>query len=131
MNEDLHQRLVQIRKRANMSQTEAAEKLGMSRTTYIYAEKYAQRTDMEFLNKFAKLFGVSPSSLIDGSTEQKRLVLHEPARKDYFCNIKPFTVTRNEEAIINMYRQLSNKDKKEVFNYITEIYNNSIVKDKD
>ena len=57
-------RMKEYREGANLSQKEIAEQLRINRVTYIYYENGDREPGYQFLRKFSRLSGWSPSYLI-------------------------------------------------------------------
>lgn len=63
--------LLALRKRANMTQAEAAKALGISRSSLSMYEVGLREPDFETLENIARYFGVNMADLISGSEETK------------------------------------------------------------
>jgi Zn-dependent peptidase ImmA (M78 family) len=72
----LAERLVAARKAAEITQEEAATRLGMSRPTFIAIEKGTRRPRPEELTQLAALYGVSLNRLLRGEQKPARLNPH-------------------------------------------------------
>lgn len=64
----LPERLLQLRKEANLTQKELAEKLNMNSVTYLHYEKGQREPSLDTLLDFADFFAVSVDFLI-GKTD--------------------------------------------------------------
>ena len=64
----LPERLLQLRKEANLTQKEMAEKLNMNSVTYLHYEKGQREPSLDTLLDFADFFSVSVDFLI-GKTD--------------------------------------------------------------
>ncbi len=64
----LPERLLQLRKEANLTQKELAEKLNMNSVTYLHYEKGQREPSLDTLLDFADFFSVSVDFLI-GKTD--------------------------------------------------------------
>ncbi len=64
----LPERLLQLRKEANLKQKELAEKLNMNSVTYLHYEKGQREPSLDTLLDFADFFSVSVDFLI-GKTD--------------------------------------------------------------
>lgn len=66
-------RLAQIRKDRGLSQTQLAEKLGVSQTMVAYYEKQSPSPAVDVAQKCAEVLGVPLAALIDENREPKRV----------------------------------------------------------
>lgn len=53
-----------LRKKAGITQEQAGESIGVSRTLYAYWEKGRKRINMEYLLKFCEIVSVKPAVLL-------------------------------------------------------------------
>lgn len=137
MSYTVNQRVAIYRKMANLTQTEAAERLGMKCSTYSQMERKGN-ISVEKLMAIADVFGVNPAVLLRDPMElqsEKTAAAAEPApektasvmHKPIFTpsSRPPFVVTRNEENLLTILRNLPKSDVDEIRSLINEKYQNS------
>ena len=139
MSYTINQRVAIYRKMANLTQTEAAERLGMKCSTYSQMERKGN-ISVDKLMAIAEVFGVSPAVLLRAPMElqssQPAAAPAEPApekpaptvlREPTFTpsSRPPFVITRNEENMLTILRNLPKADLEEVRSLINEKYQNS------
>ncbi len=133
----VNQRVAIYRKMANLTQTEAAERLGMKSSTYSQMERKGN-ISVEKLFAIASAFGVNPEVLLHDpmelkneapaavtstSTEPMPTVLREPVITPEAR--PPFIITKNEENLLTVLRNLPKSDYDDVRSYINEKYRNA------
>lgn len=133
----VNQRVAIYRKMANLTQTEAAERLGMKSSTYSQMERKGN-ISVEKLFAIAAAFGVNPEVLLHDPTELKNeapatvtntppeampTVLREPVITPE--SRPPFIITKNEENLLTILRNLPKSDYDDVRAYINEKYQNA------
>lgn len=69
--EDLGQRIQELRKQLKLSQTDLADKIGVSKSQMIRYENKGVQPPADILNKLADIFSTSVDFLINGNTEEK------------------------------------------------------------
>lgn len=139
MSYTINQRVAIYRKMANLTQTEAAERLGMKCSTYSQMERKGN-ISVDKLMAIAEVFGVSPAVLLrdpmELQSEQPAAVPAEPAPEKQAPTVlreptfnpssrPPFVITRNEENLLTILRNLPKADLEEVRSLINEKYQNS------
>lgn len=138
MNETINQRIALYRKLANLTQTEAAEKMGMKCSTYSQMERKGS-ISAERLLALSEIFGVKPDVLLyDTSSQSSEAVdfsgaesasgqhLHQSVPfSDATLGPSPFIVTHKEENIIKILRNLPKPDYDEVISLIDRKYKES------
>ncbi|MBW7823408.1 helix-turn-helix domain-containing protein [Streptococcus thermophilus] len=70
---DFAERLKTLRKQANFTQKEIAEKIGISQPAYGDWERGTKKPTQENLVKLAKIFNVSVDNLLDNTIEEDEL----------------------------------------------------------
>ena len=70
---DLGSRIQELRRLNKFSQTELAEKIGVSKSQMIRYESKGGQPPADILNKLADIFGTSVDYLINGDSDQKAL----------------------------------------------------------
>lgn len=146
MSETINQRIALYRKIANLTQTQAAEKLGMKCSTYSQMERKGT-ISADKLIALADIFGITPDTLLYDSkpannvsaettvkenddfdfTPKDRLInktLRQPT--NLFKTDPPrFIVTHKEENIIKILRNLPRPDYEEIIEVINEKYHSA------
>ena len=130
----INQRVAIYRKMANLTQTEAAERLGMKCSTYSQMERKGN-ISVDKLMAIAEVFGVNPAVLLrdpmdlQAKTESAEAAykaptaMHEPV---YIPTARPaFVTTKNEENLLTVLRNLPKADVEEIRSFINEKYQNS------
>jgi transcriptional regulator with XRE-family HTH domain len=69
--EDLGNRIQELRKQLKLSQTDLADKIGVSKSQMIRYENKGVQPPADTLNKIADIFSTSVDFLINGNTEEK------------------------------------------------------------
>ena len=132
---NLNDRIAKCRRLANLTQTDMAEKLNIKCSTYSQMERKGI-VSAERLFEMAKIFGVTPCYLYDET---------EPCRQDHQESIMPqtesfgsvlkqpelptikkdiFIVTKKEENLIKLLRNLSKQNYDKTIKFIEDIYRN-------
>ncbi len=138
MSETINQRIALYRKLANLTQTEAAEKMGMKCSTYSQMERKGS-ISAERLLALADIFGVKPDVLLYDtkfqSPGQVNFLSNESATgsqlrqsvpfSDTNFGPSPFIVTHKEESIIKILRNLPKSDYDEIIGLINQKYKES------
>ena len=138
MSETINQRIALYRKLANLTQTEAAEKMGMKCSTYSQMERKGS-ISAERLLALADIFGVKPDVLLYDtkfqSPGQVNFLSNESATgsqlrqsvpfSDTNFGPSPFIVTHKEESIIKILRNLPKSDYDEIIGMINQKYKES------
>ena len=139
MGYTVNQRVGLYRKMANLTQTEAAERLGMKCSTYSQMERKGH-ISVDKLIAIAAAFGIEPSVLLrdpmELTSEQSRPVEQPaaPAKPEMPIFREPvvaptsrpaFVISRNEENMLTILRNLPKADLDEVRSLINEKYQNS------
>lgn len=134
MSYTVNQRVAIYRKMANLTQTEAAERLGMKCSTYSQMERKGN-ISVSKLMAIAEAFGVSPAALLRDPMElqsdsvpepvqdKPQTVMREPVNVP--SSRPPFLITRNEENLLTVLRNLPKSDVDEIRSLINEKYQNS------
>lgn len=138
MNETINQRIALYRKLANLTQTEAAEKMGMKCSTYSQMERKGTISS-ERLIMLADIFGVKPEVLLyDTKVQASEQNIFSPSESASGIKLRqslpfsnsdsgpsPFIITHKEENIIKILRNLPKTDYDEVINLINRKYKDS------
>lgn len=69
--EDLGQRIQELRKQLKLSQTDLADKIGVSKSQMIRYENKGVQPPADILNKLADIFSTSVDFLINGASQDK------------------------------------------------------------
>ena len=105
MEKELRDNISRIRQEKNISQKEMAEKLGISRASYISMEKGKTRLLNENVEKFAEINDVSPSELVLGYHISEDVHTLQQAQADY---------GRKRQELIDSYEGRIDKLNKEI-----------------
>ncbi len=116
--EELKSKIIHYRKRSGLTQAEVAKKMEISRSTYAYAEKNAERITPEFIYKFAKALNISPNLFLRNNEFEHTNVLR--SRMPTQQPIEPLILSNKEIRIIKMLRMLP----RDVFNDLYESVKN-------
>lgn len=129
----VNERIAKYRRLANIKQRDMAEKLGMKGSTYSQMERTGI-VSAERLFKMADIFGVTPCQLYKGEEPCKSdtfnqhtsadnpatLIFQQPAMPKIEKEI--FTITKKEENLIKIIRNLSKPNYDKTMKFIEEIY---------
>ncbi len=110
--DELKVKIVYYRKKRGLTQSQVAEKMGITRSTYAYAETRAERLSPDFLTKLAKALDVSPNVFIYEDINKGDGGIKNPPSPP----IEPFVTTNKEQRTIMMLRLLPKK----TFDYFYE-----------
>ena len=128
----LNDRIAKCRKLANLTQTDMAEKLNIKCSTYSQMERKGL-ISAERLFEMAKIFGVTPCYLFDETEpcrEEKKnslipeienapTTLNQPEAP--FFKKEIFVITKKEENLIKILRELSKDDYNKTMKFIEEM----------
>ena len=129
----VNERIAKYRRLSNLTQTDMAEKLNIKCSTYSQMERKGI-VSAERLFQMAEIFGVSPCELFDGVEPCKQesspfastgennqaLIFHQPPMPKIEKEV--FTVTKKEENLIKIIRNLSKANYDKTIKFIEEIY---------
>lgn len=124
---EINRRVASCRKLAGFTQQDAAEKLGMKCSTYSQMERRGNISG-ERLAKLAEIFNVSVTYLLLGietepEAEQKTDALTLSTPIELPVSKEPtMLLTRREENIITIIRNLSKDRREELIKYIQDNY---------
>ena len=115
------ERLIQMRENKQLKQIEVAKLLNIGTVTYNRYEKGEREPDHKMLNKIANFFNVSTDYLL-GLTDIPYTV-DDYIAKQKKAGMQPVDNQYNadERKIIDMYRQLSEKDKGKIEGRLEEM----------
>lgn len=116
--DELKVKINYYRKKSGMTQSEVAEKMGMTRSSYAYAETRAERLTPEFLSKLAGVLGVSPNVFIS----EKEIPSNVSFANQYSAPPDVFITTNKEQRIIKMLRMLPKDISNEFYEAIRNEY---------
>ncbi len=112
-----HTFLLELRKNQGISQAFVAEKIGVSRASYIEIEKGAKELTLSQANTIAKIFNISLAELISGKTMAEiKVSLQDKSEKKE----KPFGHVHGKQEIRIDVPQKNLKKFKEVLLYVLE-----------
>ena len=129
----VNERIAKYRSLSNLTQTDMAEKLNIKCSTYSQMERKGI-VSAERLFQMAEIFGISPCELFNGEEPCKSDLLEiqnsmdNPATLTFQQSPMPkiekefFTVTKKEENLIKIIRNLSKPNYDRTMKFIEEIY---------
>ena len=134
MAESINRRIARCRKLADLTQTEAAEKMGMKCSTYSQMERKGN-ISADRLLKLAQIFGVHPDELLyekknTSSTPSEAPAASAPAfpsapiihQDDYEDGRPVFIISKKEENLLKIVRNLPKSVRDEVISFIEQKY---------
>ncbi len=137
MKETINQRVASSRKLAGFNQQDAAEKLGMKCSTYSQMERKGNISG-ERLVEIAKIFNVSVNYLLLGIEDDAKpeptpvsgqsgmdtagITMVQTPIQPPVTPTPPVILTRREENIISIIRNLSKDRREELIKYIQDNY---------
>ena len=133
MSESINKRVVICRKLANLTQSQAAERLGMKSSTYSQMERKG-KISADCLLKLSEIFGADPDYLLYGKKKNQEFDFSPPApvvnqlkQESVFDNNygETIIITKSEENLIKLLRNLSKDSKAQVIDYINRVYKDS------
>ena len=105
MPSDIQKRIIELRKKAKLSQEEVANALNIIRSTYASRETSSKNLTDEFINQLAVFYRVSTNFIRDGLVEKIPDTLRSPRSNE---NTKlPFIFTNSEKKMVEALRCLS------------------------
>ena len=110
--DEIKVKIAYYRKKSGLTQSEVAEKMGMTRSSYAYAETRAEKLSADFLKKLAEVLGVSPNVFLPENRAKPIIDIKSP----HPPQVEPFVTTNKEQRTIKMLRMLP----KETFDYFYE-----------
>ena len=127
MDKSINQRIASLRRLANLTQYDVAEKIGMKCSTYSQMERKGN-ISAQMVLRLADIFGVHPNEILYGtdslatqSTQENILPISQP-KPPVPTSPPPIILTNSEESIIKIIRNLSKADKDEVMAFIEDKY---------
>lgn len=135
MAESINRRIARCRKLADLTQTEAAEKMGMKCSTYSQMERKGN-ISADRLLKLAQIFGVHPDELLYEKKSTMSTVSADmpsapaapaaPApviQQDEFEDVRPvFIISKKEENLLKIIRNLPKNARDEIISFIEQKY---------
>ena len=129
----VNERIAKYRRLSNIKQRDMAEKLGMKGSTYSQMEREGI-VSAERLFQMAEIFGITPCELYNGVEPCKSNISNpqtptdNPSTLIFQQSTMPkiekeiFTVTKKEENLIKIIRNLSKPNYDKTMKFIEEIY---------
>ena len=129
----VNERIAKYRRLSNIKQRDMAEKLGMKGSTYSQMERTGIVSG-ERLFQMAEIFGITPCELFKGEEPCKSNISNpqtptdNPSTLIFQQSTMPkiekeiFTVTKKEENLIKIIRNLSKPNYDKTMKFIEEIY---------
>lgn len=112
INLSFGQNLTKYRKMCGLTQQQIADILNLNRTTYTKYETGVSEPSLEILKKIVAILGVDVNSVLGVDAFEKNLA-------DF--NMPMYTLTKEEQEIVGIYRMLSDEEKKQVTDYIIQV----------
>ncbi len=122
MSQTINERIIIARKLGNLTQAEVAERLDMKSSTYSQMERQG-KISSDMILKLAKILDVKPMYLLCGETNNE--LLKEPDVFPKKEQIPSFVLSRQEENIIKIMRNLKKDARKEAYEFLQKLYNES------
>lgn len=129
----VNERIAKYRRLSNIKQRDMAEKLGMKGSTYSQMEREGI-VSAERLFQMAEIFGITPCELYNGVEPCKSNISNPQTPTDNPSTLifqqspmpkiekEIFTVTKKEENLIKIIRNLSKPNYDKTMKFIEEIY---------
>lgn len=114
--------LKQIRMNAGLTQQQVADALNLERSTYAYYETGATRPICEIIIRLSQIFNVDYKVFMEAiadSTIDDDYTTFSPT--SYKKREEIYTITNDEQNLLILYRMLTPKQKKEVFDIINSM----------
>lgn len=122
MSQSINERIIIARKLGNLTQAEVAERLDMKSSTYSQMERQG-KISSDMILKLAKILDVKPMYLLCGETNNE--LLKEPDVFPKKEQNSSFVLSRQEENIIKIMRNLKKDARKEAYDFLQKLYNES------
>ncbi|MBR4973897.1 MAG: helix-turn-helix transcriptional regulator [Clostridia bacterium] len=122
MSQTINERIIIARKLANLTQAEVAERLDMKSSTFSQMERQG-KISSDMILKLSKILNVKPMYLLCGETNNELL-----KESDIFPKKEQntsFVLSRQEENIIKIMRNLKKDARKEAYEFLQKLYNES------
>ena len=130
----LRKRLIELRKKANLSQYEIAEKLGFSRGKYANYEQGTRQPDYDTVSKLADFHEVTTDYLLGRSPAQS---ISEEDNFDPLEELRKYMIENNMQNMdfgfydIEMWKKLSREDVEDLKKHFDYIYHRATEREKD
>ena len=130
MSETINQRVKKYRKLSNLTQREVSEKLDMKEPTYSQMERKGS-ISADMIKQLAELFGISTEALLYDTSQSDNPFglpvltgtrLYEPSPLLTHSSDTGLVLSKREENIIKILKNLPRKDRDEVIAFIEEKY---------
>ncbi len=137
MNSQISNRIKQYRMRAGLTQNDVSMALGINRATYARQESHG-KINPDLLDALASLLHVTPNQILYGESETDNTSetdwLHPPEQRSYeplrlnageetFLQRKPLILTNNERNYIQILRQLTTQQQKQLEDFLMQLQN--------
>lgn len=103
------QRLTELRKNSQLTQSELSEKIGLSRAMISYYESWAKNPTLDVVQKVADFFAVSPDSLIAFPKDDEKKTGPESKLDQQVRRIKKLTPYK-QRVVLNVIEATLNAD---------------------
>lgn len=118
---EIQNRIISYRKAKKISQDELAKLLNIPRSTYAYHENKATDLSINFIEDVANALNIPFNDLFPVFIR-----LNEPRPEQ--PKVESFVTTNFEQKLIEKYRMLPTEIRKEVRNFVDELYNEHKIK---
>ncbi len=108
---DLHNKIIEFRKKANLTQKEVSEKLGLTHSNYVPIEKGRTKLTIDKIEKLSGIFGISVFELLGGEVVTTAVVSSNEVEKI----MKENELLRKENELLN---QLNKSKELNLKNYL-------------
>ncbi len=122
MSQTINERIIIARKLGNLTQAEIAERLDMKSSTYSQMERQG-KISSDMILKLSKILDVKPMYLLCGETNNELLKESDIFPKK--VQNPTFVLSRQEENIIKIMRNLKKEARKEAYEFLQKLYNES------
>lgn len=117
------ERLRLLRKANALTQKEVAKQLNIDRSTYAYYETDKTRPDYDTLQRLCRIFGVNLDYILGGEMDPSvGIPLRNKGTTHEDRNVTLSELTRDEIAILTIYRQLDGMEKNAFMQYALQLH---------
>lgn len=106
-NSTVKENITRIRKDNGLSQSDMAEKLGISRTAYRNIEKGDTKLISDSLDKIADIFSLSPEEIVLGYAPSQENSRKLREMQQAYSNRHSETIDRYEEEIRKLHKEIN------------------------
>ncbi len=120
----LSQTLKRLRENSGYTQQQVADALNLERSTYTYYETGKTTPDINTIIKLSKIFNVPYTEIFEDEERNLNSKFNDSYdfyEKQDFLHI--YQLSKNEKALISLYRVLPDEEKKEIVDLMKEKVN--------